>query len=154
MARSVAAIIGGYLVFGVSAALLFGLSGRDPHAVPSVEFALVSVTYGVLFAGLAGWVAAALSHTNPACHAGILASILAAIALISLALEFRAGSVWSELGRLPSGNVFNGRPNRDLQPSSVSPCWSNQDEPVRRTVSQSRRSTWARAERLLLVRRG
>lgn len=100
MGRSVFAIVAGYLVFGVSAALLFSLSGRDPHAAPSAQFAVVSVTYGVLFAGLAGFVAASLSRRRPVLHAGILAAILAAVALLSLALQFRTGSVWSELATL------------------------------------------------------
>ena len=100
LGRSVLAIVAGYLVFGVSAALLFGLSGQDPHTVPSVQFAVISITYGVLFAGLAGFVAASLSRARPRFHAGILASIIAAIALLSLALQFRAGSIWSELATL------------------------------------------------------
>jgi hypothetical protein len=121
LGRSVLAVLTGYFVFGASAAALFGLSGQDPHAVPSVQFAVGSVTYEVLFAGLAGFVAAHLSQTKPTFHAGMLAAIIAAIALLSLALQFRTGSIWSELATLflatPAAliggqmHVRYGRPN-------------------------------------------
>jgi hypothetical protein len=100
MGRSVLAIVSGYLVFGASAAVLFGLSAQDPHMTPSTRFAVFSTAYGVLFAALAGIVAALLSPTRPTLHAGILAAIIAAIASISLAVQYATGSVWSELATL------------------------------------------------------
>ena len=54
MVRSVVGVIAGYLVFGVSAALLFGLSGRDPHAHQDVAFVVLSTAYGVACAGVGG----------------------------------------------------------------------------------------------------
>ena len=87
MGRSVMSITIGYLIFGLSAGLLFGLSGRDPHAVPSLLFAIGSIVYGVVFAALAGFAAASLARKKQVLHAGILASIIAAIALLSLAIH-------------------------------------------------------------------
>jgi hypothetical protein len=48
--RSVIAVIAGYLVFGGSAGLLFGLSGRDPKVWPGIGFAAFSTLYGMAFA--------------------------------------------------------------------------------------------------------
>jgi hypothetical protein len=43
MVRSVLAVIAGYVVFALSAILLFRLSGRDPHAPAEIGFVLVTV---------------------------------------------------------------------------------------------------------------
>jgi hypothetical protein len=100
MARSLWAIIAGYLVFGVSSGLFFGLSGRDPHADPTPLFAIASVSCGVVFAALGGFVTAYLARTAPPLHVGILAAVIAFIAMLSAALQFRTGSVWSEISTL------------------------------------------------------
>jgi hypothetical protein len=100
LGRSVWAIVAGYLVFGLSAAVLFGVSGVDPHVTPSLLFVIASISYGVFFAALAGFTAASLAPKNAARHSAILAAIIAAIALLSLALQFRSGSVWSEVATL------------------------------------------------------
>jgi hypothetical protein len=97
MGRSVFAVLAGYLVFGLSAAILFGLSRVDPHQPPSTGFAVGSVAYGVFFAAIAGYVAAALAPGRARRHAAILAGIIAGIALVSLILNLGSGSVWSEL---------------------------------------------------------
>jgi hypothetical protein len=98
--RSILAVVAGYLVFAVSSALLFGVSGVDPHAAPSATFVVGSIVYGMVFAALAGLVTASLAPRQRFLHAGILASIIWAIALVSLILQFRSGSVWSELATI------------------------------------------------------
>lgn len=100
MARSLWAIFAGYLVFGVSAGLLFGLSGRDPHAVPTPLFAIMAVSYGVVFAALAGFVTTYLVRSALAFPVGILGGIIAVVAMLSTALHFQTGSVWSETSTL------------------------------------------------------
>ena len=36
--RSIVAVFAGYLVFGISSAILFGVSGQDPHVLPGGVF--------------------------------------------------------------------------------------------------------------------
>ncbi len=60
--RSLIAVIAGWVVFGVSAAMLFQLSGRDPHEPATIAFMIGSGIYGAVFAAAAlagGFVAAA-----------------------------------------------------------------------------------------------
>jgi MFS family permease len=95
--RSILAVVAGYVVFGASAALLFGLSGEDPHATPSTQFAALSVLYGVIFAAIGGLVAAVVSRVHPRRDSAILSGIIGGIALVSLAAQLGHGSVWSEV---------------------------------------------------------
>ncbi len=96
MARSIAAVIVGYLIFAASAGLLFRVSGQDPRSFPPPMFLVFSVGYGAVFALLAGYVAAAVAGRRQVLHAGILAGIVAVIALASMAIERSQGSTWSE----------------------------------------------------------
>ena len=77
MVRSVLAVIAGYLVFAVSAILLFRLSGHDPHAPAEIGFVLVTIVYGMLFATLAGFLAALLGKRFEMEHALAVASLIA-----------------------------------------------------------------------------
>jgi hypothetical protein len=94
--RSLAAIVIGYLVFAASAGMLFRVSGQDPRVFPSSMFLVFSVGYGVVFALLAGYLAAAVAGRSEMLHAGTLAGIVAVIALVSMIIERRHGSTWSE----------------------------------------------------------
>ena len=97
MVRSVLAVIAGYLIFGISAGVLFALSGRDPHARPTPAFAAGAVAYGLLFGALAGFVAASIASRRRLVHAAVVAAIIGAIGLLSLAFQQGNGSVWTEL---------------------------------------------------------
>jgi len=98
--RSALAIVAGYLVFGLSAGLLFGMSGQDPHRTPSAGFAVFSIVYGMTFSFLGGCLAATIAGRRARLHAAILAAILGVIAVISMVVQWRQGSVWSELSVL------------------------------------------------------
>lgn len=101
MARSIVAVVSGYLVFSVSSVLLFGVSGIDPHAPPpSTAFALFAITYGLVFAAVGGLLAASLAPRRPFVHAAIVASIIWAIAVVSLIAQLESGSVWTELATI------------------------------------------------------
>jgi len=52
--KTTLAVVAGCLVFAMPAALLFALSGEDPHVTPTIGFAIVSTLYGMAFAFLAG----------------------------------------------------------------------------------------------------
>jgi hypothetical protein len=100
MIGSVVAIVVGYLIFGASAAVLFNVTDHDPHASPSLLFGVGAVLYGMFFAGLGGYVAASLAPQQPRRHAAILAAIIAIVALVSLIVQFRSGSMWSQIAAL------------------------------------------------------
>jgi hypothetical protein len=99
MLRSVLAVVAGYLVFGLSAALLFPLSGRDARAFPQTGFLVFSTVYGMAFALLGGYVAASLARRKEIAHAAVVAGIIAVLALISLVAK-SSGSLWSQIAAI------------------------------------------------------
>ncbi len=92
--RSVVVIVLGYAVFAGTAALLFRLSGREPHAAASAGFVALTVAYGVVFAAAGGWLAARLAGGHPLGHAAAVAALIATGAAVSL-LFAGAPSTWS-----------------------------------------------------------
>lgn len=98
--RSVAAVVAGYLVFGISTAAMFALSGQDPLRPASVLFMIVSTLLGILAAVVGGWVAARLAPVHPRRHAAAVAVLLGAIALVSLVLHPAGSPVWSPVAAL------------------------------------------------------
>ena len=100
MVRSVIAVIAGYLVFAVSALLLFRLSGRDPHAPAEIGFVIVTIVYGMLFATLAGFLAALLGKRFEMEHALAVASLIAALGAASLLASVKSGAIWSQLAAI------------------------------------------------------
>ena len=94
--RTVGAVIGGYLIFVLSAVVLFQLSSREPHAPQPLWFMLASVAYGMVFAGLGGVAAARLAPTRPPLQSGSVAPVLALGAGVSLAFSPGAGATWSQ----------------------------------------------------------
>jgi hypothetical protein len=100
MVRSVLAVIAGYVVFALSAILLFRLSGRDPHAPAEIGFVLVTVVYGMLFATLAGFLAALLGRRFEMEHALAVASLIAALGAASLLASVKSGAIWTQLAAI------------------------------------------------------
>jgi hypothetical protein len=98
--RTLGAIIGGYLIFALSAVALFQLSGRDPHAPQPLWFIVAAVAYGTVFAALGGFVAARLAPTRSLLHAGSVAVVLALGASVSLVASPGAGATWSQWAAL------------------------------------------------------
>jgi hypothetical protein len=97
MLRSVLAVLAGYVVFGVSSAILFAASGQDPHLMPGPAFLAAAIAYGAGFSALAGYLAARLAPGRALMHAAALSAIIAVIAAGSMVVQWRAGSIWSEL---------------------------------------------------------
>jgi putative membrane protein (TIGR04086 family) len=97
MLRSVAGVVAGYLLFAVSAVLLFWASGRDPHREQALSFVVFSVVYGMAFAALGGYLAAAIADRRRRLHGGVLALIIAIGATVSFLAQPGAGSRWSQL---------------------------------------------------------
>jgi hypothetical protein len=98
--RSIASVIAGYLIFGISAGVLFRLAQRDPHAPAPAAFMILSTVYGVVFACLGGYAAARIAQRLELLHAAILALLMATGALISLFAELGRGSAWSQIAAL------------------------------------------------------
>ena len=98
MGRSIAAVLVGYLVFGVSAFALFRLAGVDPHAPPSGGFFLLSSAWGVCFALLAGWLTIRIAAKPVLWPAFVVAGLVALGATVSLVLA--GGAIWSQLAAL------------------------------------------------------
>lgn len=98
--RSIGAVLCGYLLFALSAVLLFHFAGRDPHAPASPAFIILTTIYGILFAALGGYVAARIAGRLELLHTAVLAGVIALLALISLIVELGKGSVWSQVAAL------------------------------------------------------
>jgi hypothetical protein len=100
MLRSVSVVVGGYLIFALSAVALFQLSGRDPHAPQPLWFMVAAVAYGMGFAAVGGFFAARLAPTRGLLHAGIVAVVVALGASVSLVASPGAGATWSQWAAL------------------------------------------------------
>ncbi len=100
MVRSVAAVVVGYLMFGVSSGLLFRVSGHDPHLLPSTGFLVFSIAYGMAFATAGGFVAASIATRERTLHALAVAGMIAVTSIAALIVEWGTGSAWSQLSTL------------------------------------------------------
>ena len=97
MLRSIAAVIAGYVVFAVSAVALFVIAGRDAQAAAPVGFMIFSTVYGMLFAGLAGYLAARIAGRRELLHAAIVTTIIAAGAVSAIFTRPEGGTIWAQL---------------------------------------------------------
>jgi hypothetical protein len=93
--RSAIAVLGGLLVFSIASVLFFQISGRPPEQWPGARFAAFAITYGAVFAFVAGYVAARLAPRAPIAHAGGFAALLLAIATGSYSIQAEGASTWS-----------------------------------------------------------
>jgi hypothetical protein len=99
MLRSIAAVVGGYFIFAVSAVLLFQLSGREPHADAPLAFKIATIVWGAVFALVGGWLAAHVSVRRPGTHASIVAALIAVIAIVSI-LARPSDAIWTQVSAL------------------------------------------------------
>lgn len=109
--KSFFAIPVGYLVFGISAVVLFQLAHVNPHEQPGFGFMIGSTLYGVLFAIAAGYTAARLAGKRELTKAGVVASIIALLALISIFAQPGLRTYWSQTAAIvfmAPATVFGG----------------------------------------------
>jgi riboflavin transporter FmnP len=99
MVRSIGAVAAGYLIFAMSAVLLFQMSGRAPHQAQPLGFEIASIIWGCVFALVAGWLTARIAARKPTIHAAALAGVIALGALASL-LGDVSGAKWSQIAAL------------------------------------------------------
>ena len=93
-------VVTGYMIFAVSAALLFQFTQQDPHATPGPVFAAASVAWGILFAALGGFAAVRIAQRASLLPSVLVGCLIAALALASMVAEAHAGSRWPELATL------------------------------------------------------
>ena len=99
MLRSIGAVAAGYIIFGVSGALVFQLSGQGAHQAAPTAFKIGSIIWGAVFALIAGWLTARIASRKPATHAAILAGLIALGAIGSLIAD-PSGAKWSQAGAI------------------------------------------------------
>lgn len=84
MSRKFAAVGIGYLIFAISAVLLFQLSAHDPHSNPTLSFAVFVISYGMVFACAGGFVARWIAGGKSMTVNYALAVLMGALAAFSL----------------------------------------------------------------------
>jgi hypothetical protein len=94
--RHAAAVVAGYVCFGLASATVFTYTGHDPHVRPTWAFAFSSTLAGMIFAAAAGYLAAVISPLGSRASRH-LALAMATLALVFAAIEWSRGSIWSEL---------------------------------------------------------
>jgi hypothetical protein len=100
IARTVAGIIAGDLIFTMSAVLLFYIAHVDPHAPASLKFMLAGILYGIFSGLLAGFVAGLISRRPDLITGLILAAIIAVGAVVSLVARPGEGAIWTQVSTL------------------------------------------------------
>ena len=81
--RNVVAVIVGYLLFAVSAVLLFNLSGIDPHADASIGTIALVIVFGAVFAFAGGYLTKLIAATKTMIANYVLVVIMASFAAFS-----------------------------------------------------------------------
>lgn len=81
--RTILAVIVGYLVFAVSAVLLFNLSGIDPHADAGLGTIAIVIVFGAVFAFIGGYLTKLIAATKTMVANYALAIIMASFAAFS-----------------------------------------------------------------------
>jgi hypothetical protein len=100
IARSILAVVVGYLIFAVSAFAFFQAVGQPPHQAAPLPIMLSSIVFGMAFALLGGYVAAWLAERHPMAHGAAVAAVLAIGAAASLLSALGKSAVWSQLAAL------------------------------------------------------
>jgi len=98
--RSILAVITGYIVFALSAALVFGLSGQKPHADASSAFKTLAIVVGTAFAIAGGYLAATIARKSHVAHATALAILLASIAAWSIHASPVKDPIWTQVSAI------------------------------------------------------
>ena len=81
--RNIAAVIVGYLIFAVSAVLLFNVSGIDPHAEAGLMTKFGVIVFGCVFSFIGGYVAKFIAATDSLTVNIVLAVLMAVFAAFS-----------------------------------------------------------------------
>jgi MFS family permease len=94
------AVVAGYLIFAVSAVLLFQLTNVDPHSPAALGFEGLTIAYGFAFAFLSGFVAGRIGRRTDLRCGIALALVIALGATISMIARPGAGALWTQTAAL------------------------------------------------------
>jgi len=100
MVRLVLAVVTGYLIFAISAVLLFQISKQDPHQTVTLFYGVASTLYGMTFALVGGYAAGRIAGRRPRVQGAAVGGLIALGALVSLIARPGAGAIWSQLAAL------------------------------------------------------
>lgn len=100
IARSVAAVIAGYVFFAVSVVALFVVAGRDAHAAAPATFMIFSTAYGIVAAAVAGYLAGLIAGRREVLHATIVTVTIAVGAVSSMFTRPEGGTLWAQIAAL------------------------------------------------------
>jgi len=81
--RNILAVVVGYLIFAVSAVLLFNLAGIDPHAETGTGTKVTVIVFGCVFAFVGGYAAKLIAATSTLKINFVLAVLMAVFATFS-----------------------------------------------------------------------
>ena len=99
--RTLLGVVFGYLVFGISAFVLFRVAGVDPHAPAPTAFIVGSIVYGMAFAALGGVIAVAIGRRGALPSVAVAVIIaLGALASIVATRGRGVGALWSPVAAL------------------------------------------------------
>lgn len=85
--RNIFGVIVGYLIFAVSAVLLFKAGGIDPHAEASIGLIIGVVAFGCVFAFISGYVCKRIAASSKSTVNIALAVVIATFAAFSLIMS-------------------------------------------------------------------
>ncbi|MCB0495858.1 MAG: hypothetical protein KDC79_06960 [Cyclobacteriaceae bacterium] len=109
MIRKILSIISGYAIFVLTSIALFRISGQNPHADPTIWFAVFTLIYGVFSSFIAGFLTRLIAKTTDLKINYVLALIIAGFATFSL---FKTeGNHWTQLLAifiLAPASIFGG----------------------------------------------
>ena len=98
--RTFMAVAAGYLIFAVSAVLLFHLTNIDPHSQAVLGFKALTMAYGLAFAFISGFVAGRIGQRGDLVSGIALALVIALGATISMMARPGAGALWTQTAAL------------------------------------------------------
>jgi hypothetical protein len=98
--RSIGAVLAGYLVFGLSTALLFTIMRQDPHAAAATVYIVGATIYGAVFGAIGGFLTAWIATWRRMIHVAILAGVIAGVAAVSMLTRASDEPLWSQLAAM------------------------------------------------------
>lgn len=98
--RTFLAVVAGYLIFAVSAVLLFHLTNIDPHSPAALDFKALTMAYGLALAFVSGFVAGRIARRTDLVCGIVLALVIALGATISMIARPGAGALWTQTAAL------------------------------------------------------
>jgi peptidoglycan/LPS O-acetylase OafA/YrhL len=100
MARSIAAVIVGYLVLAVAIMALFAVWFGSSDAQPTGAFMIYSLIYGLMAAIVAGYITALIAGRAEMRHAIALAAVALILGIVSMVMAGGREPLWYQVANL------------------------------------------------------